>query len=188
VRVAILVLARQSYPGEHLADHLARFAARVRALSAQRLGYYIAHGHAGVKRGIWILENHLHFAAYGQKALLRDMCYILPIQQNLPRAGIEYANDAPGACGFTASALANQAQRAPVRQRKRNVFKRVHNPVASAARGEMMRKPSYLQQRGVAFLRVGARRFRSHQSASSSGTAVPRISRYGLSNAGASWL
>ena len=122
VRIPPGMLRRQADTLEHgknLIVHILAGLADVVRL--ERLGDDIMHRHAGVQRGVRVLEDHLHLAADGLQLALFHMGNVLAVQDDLALARLIDADDGTRAAAFAAAALAHQAEGAAPAQRKADI-------------------------------------------------------------------
>ena len=60
-------------------------------MNFQRLSDDAGHGHAGVERGVRILENDLHLSPQDAHRLFAKLQNVLPLEKHLPIAGLDEA-------------------------------------------------------------------------------------------------
>ena len=110
VRVTICEVRVQTHDAEHLADLLVLLLTLGDVMDLQRLGDDAAHGHAGIQRREWVLENHLHVAPIGNQVVRAELGYVLALVIHDAFGRLIDLQNGAASGGFTTAALSHQSE------------------------------------------------------------------------------
>ena len=97
MRVAVDQVGQEAHALHQLGDAALHFLARgLWLVGDQRLGDDFAHGHARVKRGEWILKDHLNVAAVAAAGLGRHGGEVLALEHRRTAGHRHGADDGAG--------------------------------------------------------------------------------------------
>src|SRR5262245_57196854 len=91
---------------------------------SHRFGQDVAHAHAWIEAGKWILEYRLDAAAQRAQWTGREVVYALAVEDDLPLGDVEQSQDRAANGGFAATGFANQRQRLAAFDVKRHAVHR----------------------------------------------------------------
>ena len=148
---------------------------RVELVYVERLADDVAHRHAGVERGVGVLEDYLHLAAVGQHVRLY---LLLRVKDNLAavydfaRGRLGQAEQGPARRRLAAAGLPDQAECLALLDEEAHVVHRLDEP--AAARGEVLLQVLHLKE----LLAVVAHASPPSDSAVTSASALPTIAAF----------
>lgn len=100
----------ESHFGEELRDALLASRAAGEFVDVERFTDDVLDGHAGIERGVGVLEDDLHAAAHFFEIVSIEGSEISTIEGDLARGGFGKAEDGSANCGFAAATFADKAQ------------------------------------------------------------------------------
>ena len=127
VRVSVKKLARNADGIQKLQHELrGLLLAAADAVCFQRLCHDIAHGHARIQRGVWILKNKLHPPPVPAKILFAQPAYFIAVEVHIAGCRLYKLYERPAKRRFAAAGFADERKRLALVYIQRNIRDGVH--------------------------------------------------------------
>ena len=149
VRVAVGETFCQGYRLHQFIHTLVqRFLIGLRLVDFHGLGNQLTHRQAGIKRGVRVLENHLHVGTHGVELFVGHCGDVLAFKANLTGRRICQAQDGLAQRGFATAGFTNNAQRLACIQREGDI---IHSMQQAVGNGEILFQVLDFQNRHYTF-------------------------------------
>ena len=120
-RQAVGLVLAEAHELEQLDDACVDLGLGAHVVVQQLLAQHLAHGHAGVERGVGILEDHLDVFAAVAQLMLGKLGEVNARKDDLAARGVVQVDDRAGKRGLAATRLAHQAERLACVEGERHV-------------------------------------------------------------------